>query len=92
MCSKPTRCSRISFSYMCMTMSSSSAWIAAMPPHAATIFKTSHWLPAGTMRPFWVGRLSVVNSLTLAWPSWIASGSAARWASGTLPLSHRWKP
>ncbi len=31
MFSKPTRSSRISFSYMCMTMSLSSAWIAAMP-------------------------------------------------------------
>src|ERR1700730_15280066 len=35
MFSKPVRCSRISFSYMCMTMSLSSAWIAAMPERAA---------------------------------------------------------
>ena len=39
MFSKPTRSSRISFSYMCMTMSLSSAWIAARPPAAPRIFK-----------------------------------------------------
>src|SRR5882757_8535273 len=52
--SKPARSSRISFSYMCMTMSLSSAWIAAMPPSLATTFNTSQISPNCTMRPLTV--------------------------------------
>ncbi len=64
MFSKPVRCSRISFSYMCMTMSLSSAWIVAMPPAFARTFNTSQMSPCCTMRPLRDGVMSVVNILT----------------------------
>jgi len=49
--SKPVRSSRISFSYMCMTMSLSSEWIVARPPAFAITFSTSQMSPNLTMRP-----------------------------------------
>src|SRR5437588_12377854 len=51
MFSKPVRSLRNSFSYMCMTISLSSAWIAAMPPACASTFSTSQMSPKSTMRP-----------------------------------------
>ena len=77
MCSKPTRFSRISFSYMNMTMSLSSAWIAATPPAFATVFNASQMSPYCTMRPVLPGRMSVVKILMLAWPACIASASSS---------------
>ena len=77
MFSKPVRCSRISFSYMCMTMSLSSAWIAAMPPAFASTFSTSQMSPCCTMRPLRDGVMSVVKILTLGWPACTASATCA---------------
>ena len=92
MCSKLTRFSRISFSYMNMTMSLSSAWMQAMPPAAATTFSASQMWPCGTMRPRFPGRMLVVKIFMLAWPSCMASASWPKCGVGTSPISVRWKP
>ena len=47
MFSRPVRFSRVNFSYMCMTMSLSSAWIAAIPPVCA---KTTREGPGACQR------------------------------------------
>ncbi|MNC91793.1 hypothetical protein D3C83_81090 [compost metagenome] len=66
MCSKAVRSSRNSFSYMCRTMSSSSAWITARPPSRASTLKISQIWPKRIMRPARLGVMSVVKILVVA--------------------------
>ena len=63
MFSKPTRPSRISLAYMCMTMSLSSAWMTPSPPSLASTLNTSQMSPKSTMRPLRCGQMLVVKIL-----------------------------
>ena len=91
MFSKPVRPSRVSFSYRYMTMSSSSAWIAPMPPCFASRWSTSQMWPYSTRRPRRLGVMSVVNILKLGKPAWIVSGIWSSTSGGGAPISMTWK-
>src|SRR5271165_1872351 len=52
-------------------------------------FSTSQISPNCTMRPWRFGRMSVVNILTEACPSWIASGNGSSTPCDNLPCSSK---
>ena len=65
MFSNSARFSAMSLSYMCMTMSSSSAWMTPRPPWAAITLKISQMSPNRIIRPRRLGVMSVVKILTV---------------------------
>ncbi len=93
MCSKLTRFSRISLSYMNMTMSLSSAWMQAMPPCRATTFNASQMWPCGTMQAD-VARTDVGGEDLYAGMAVLHGiGELVEvLGTGTSPISMRWKP
>ena len=92
MFSKPVRPSRVSFSYMCMTMSLSSAWIAASPPALAEDFQHLPDIAELDHAALARGVMSVVNILTVAWPACTASISWSGTDGSSLPCTMTWKP
>ncbi len=72
---------------MYITRSSSSAWMARMPPCLAAVSMMAHRWPMRIMRPLPIGRTSVVKILMLGKPAWIASGIWSMTSGGTAPWS-----
>jgi hypothetical protein len=86
------RFSRSSRSYMYMTRSSSSAWMARMPPCLAADSMMAQRWPRRIIRPLPMGRTSVVKILRLAKPAWMVSGIWSITSGGTAPCSITCKP